>query len=438
MVNKVDTAIVQIWGQTVGAVSWLDDRQHAVFEFEPAFLNSGLDLSPIHLGLTAARNGDGLFAFPALNRDTFLGLPGLLADALPDKFGNRIIDAWLARNGRDAASFSPVERLCYTGRRAMGALEFSPALNQRIERATPVEVAELVSLAQAVMSDRNQLDVTLNADNTAHNGEAILDILRVGTSAGGARPKAVIAMNSDSRVLSGQAEVPPGYDYWLLKFDGVDDLELGTPKGYGRIEYAYHLMARAAGIAMSDCRLLEENGRAHFLTRRFDRVNGDKLHLQSLCGIAHFDFNAAGAYGYEQAFACMRQLRLSKAEAIQQYRRMLFNVVARNQDDHSKNIAFLMGRDGKWRLSPAFDVTYSHNPAGRWTSQHQMSINGKRDDFTRADLFRVGDAIGVSRPERLLDEITAAVARWPEFAREAGVTKAATSDIGRNHRLRLA
>ncbi len=436
MVERIDTAVVHLWGNEVGAVSWLGTQGYAVFEYAPAFLKKGLDVSPIHMGLAAARSGDGLFSFPTLDRGTFLGLPGMLADALPDKFGNRLINAWLARQGRDIDSFSPVERLCYTGKRAMGALEFAPAVNARLGRAAPVEIAELVTLAQVVMSQHNGLDVQLGANHA--DGEAIMDILRVGTSAGGARPKAVIAMNAEGRVLSGQAEAPPGYDYWLLKFDGVDDLELGEPKGYGRIEYAYYHMATAAGIEMGECRLLEEDGRAHFLTRRFDRSDGKKTHMQSLCGIAHYDFNLPGAYGYEQAFAIMRRLRLSKAEAVQQYRRMLFNVIARNQDDHTKNIAYLMDPNGQWRLSPAFDVTYSHNPAGRWTSQHQMSINGKRDDFTRADLLTVGESIGIPRPGQLIDEILATVERWPEFAREAGVREETIAEIGHHHRLSLA
>ncbi|MCF6211763.1 MAG: type II toxin-antitoxin system HipA family toxin [Gammaproteobacteria bacterium] len=435
MVEKIDTAVVRLWGHEMGAVSWLEDRGCAVFEYAPAFLKQGLDVSPIHMGLAAARHGDGLFSFPGQNCDTFLGLPGMLADALPDKFGNRLIDVWLARQGRDTDSFSPVERLCYTGQRAMGALEFTPAVNTHLDRAAPVEIAELATLVQTVMSQRSDLDVQLGTDRA--DGEAIRDILRVGTSAGGARPKAVIAMNTEGRVVSGQAGTPPGYDYWLLKFDGVDDLELGEPKGYGRIEYAYHRMATAAGISMTECRLLEEDGRAHFLTRRFDRVEGCKLHMQSLCGLAHYDFNASGAYGYEQAFAIMRRLRLSKAEAVQQYRRMLFNIIARNQDDHTKNIAFLMGSDGQWRLSPAFDITYSHNPAGRWTNQHQMSLNGKRDGFTHADLLTVGESIGIPRPSQIIDEVSTAVARWPDFAREAGVRKETSAEISRNHRLGL-
>ncbi|MGB5540700.1 MAG: type II toxin-antitoxin system HipA family toxin [Gammaproteobacteria bacterium] len=436
MVKRVDTAMVRLWGEVVGAVSWLEDRAYGIFEYEPDFLNKDLDIAPIHMSLAAARQGGRIFAFPGLNRETYLGLPGLLADALPDKFGNRLIDAWLARNGRNATDFSPVERLCYTGKRSTGALEFSPALAGRHDTAVPVEVAGLVALAQDVMHERNTLDADLG-DTDREHAEALMDILRVGTSAGGARPKAVIAMNAQGQVLSGQTDVPSGYDYWILKFDGVTDLELGKPRGYGRIEYAYYRMAQAAGIHMTECRLLEEHGRAHFMTRRFDRVDGQKLHLQSLCGLAHFDFNMPGAYGYEQVFGIMRRLRLTKAEAAEQYRRMVFNIVARNLDDHTKNIAFLMGPDGKWRLSPAFDVIYAHNPAGKWTNQHQLSLNGKRDIFTRQDLLDAGTAISLSRPSDIVDEVNAAVARWPEFAQQAGIDPQISGEIARNHRLEL-
>lgn len=435
MVTNVSTAIVRLWGMQVGAVAWYEDRGFGAFEFAPSFLKSGLDIAPLWMPLSEAQTAQ-IFQFPTLNRDTFWGLPGLLADTLPDKFGNAIIDAWLARNGRSAASFNPVERLCYTGTRGMGALEFAPPMNNQLERAVPVEVSDMVALAQDVMAHRVTLDTQLG-DGDRENGEALLDILRVGTSAGGARPKAVIAMNGEGRIMSGQSKAPKGYDYWILKFDGVSDLELGEPKDYGRIEYAYHLMARAAGIDMTECRLLEENGRAHFLTKRFDREAGEKLHLQSLCGVAHYDFNMAGAYGYEQAFEVMRRLRVTKAEALQQYRRMLFNVVARNQDDHTKNIAFLMGRDGKWRLAPAFDVTYSHNPKGKWTNQHQMTINGKRDNFTRADLLAVGESISLTRPADILEEVVNAVERWPEFARQAGLSEAKSGEIASYHRLKF-
>jgi serine/threonine-protein kinase HipA len=433
MVKKVDTAVVKLWSATVGAVSWLEDRGYGVFEFDPAFIKKGVEVSPIHMSLDSARRGDGKFFFPALNKNTFWGLPGMLADALPDKFGNSIIDVWLARNGRDSASFSPVERLCYTGSRGMGALEFSPPTVKTFKAAVPVEISELVSLAQTVLRERANLEAKLGG-NEKENAQAIADILRVGTSAGGARAKAVIAMDKSGNVLSGQANVPEGYEYWILKFDGVTDIELGETQGYGRIEYAYHLMAKAAGIRMTECRLLEENGRAHFMTKRFDRMNGKRLHLQSLCGIAHYDYNLAGAYSYEQAFEVMRKLRLGKADATEQYRRMVFNVVARNLDDHTKNIAFLMEPDGQWRLSPAFDVIYAHNPAGKWTNQHQMSVAGKRDNFTQQELIAVGESISLTKPKTILEEVASAVEKWPEFAKAAGVNDKTARQIANSHR----
>ncbi|MBU0992552.1 MAG: type II toxin-antitoxin system HipA family toxin [Proteobacteria bacterium] len=433
MVAKVDTALIRLWGDVVGAVAWLEERQHGVFEYAPAFLKKGLDISPIHMGIREARQGNGTFFFPGLNRDTYLGLPGLLADSLPDKFGNSIIDAWLMRKGRTRESFSPVERLCYTGNRGMGALEFEPPVNRQFDTSVSVEVAQLVALAQQVMAERKKLNVSIGAGDR-ENEDALMDILRVGTSAGGARPKAVIAMNDEDQIISGQGNVPEGYDYWILKFDGVDDLELGEPKGFGRIEYAYYLMAKKAGVIMTRCRLLEENGRAHFMTRRFDRIKGEKHHLQSLCGIAHYDFNVAGACSYEQAFSVMRKLRLSKKDAVQQYRRMVFNVLARNQDDHTKNIAFLMDREGRWALSPAFDLAYSHNPAGRWTSMHQMSINGKRDQFVLEDLTEVGASISIPNTHDIIGEVAEAVNSWPECAKSAGVSPSVTQKIGKSHR----
>lgn len=434
--KKVDTAQVSLWGDSVGAVSWLDDRGYAVFEYDRSFLKKGLDISPIHMSLDVARNGDGIFSFPSLNKETFLGLPGLLADALPDKFGNSIIDAWLARMGRDGAGFSPVERLCYMGKRGMGALEFSPATVGKYDKSVPIEISDLVDLAQDIMNERSRLNIKAGRSEK-ENADAIMDILRVGTSAGGARPKAIIAMDDKGNVMSGQAKARKGYHYWIIKFDGVTDLELGEPQGYGRIEYAYYLMAQAAGIDMMECRLLEENGRAHFMTQRYDRIDGEKRHLQSLCGLAHYDFNMAGAYSYEQAFAIMRKLRLSKAEAIQQYRRMVFNIIARDLDDHTKNISFLMTPDGKWTLSPAYDVIYSHNPAGKWTNQHQMTLNGKRDHFTREDLIALSESIRLPKPDGVIEDVISAVARWPEFAKAAGVNDETIKEISNNHRLRL-
>jgi serine/threonine-protein kinase HipA len=434
VVDKIETALVSLWGNTVGAVSWLDDRGYGIFEYDQAFLKKGLDVAPITMGINAAMAGNGKFFFPALNKDTYLGLPGMLADALPDKFGNSVIDAWLARSGRTSASFSPVERLCYTGSRGMGALEFSPTVMAKQADSVAVEISELVALAQQIMHERAELQVRLG-DDSPQNTDALLELLRVGTSAGGARPKAVIAINAEGDVISGQADAPKGFDYWLLKFDGVSDLELGEPRGYGRIEYAYYLMAKQAGIEIAESKLLQENGRAHFMTKRFDRVNGRKLHMQSLCGIAHYDFNQAGATSYEQAFEVMRRLRLSKAEAAQQYRRMVFNILARNQDDHTKNISFLMDSSGKWTLSPAYDLTYSHNPAGKWTNQHQMSVNGKRDKFSKQELIATGKSISIAKPELILEEVAAALGKWQDFARVAGLSRQVTLEVESFHRV---
>ncbi|MFC6632443.1 type II toxin-antitoxin system HipA family toxin [Microbulbifer taiwanensis] len=428
MAERIETASVNLWGERLGAVSWHPDG-YGVFEYDPGFVQRGLDLSPIQMSIYG---GNRLFSFPGLNRETYKGLPGLLADSLPDKFGNAIIDAWLARQGRTPGDFSPIERLCYTGNRGMGALEFQPAVDGRFRESAPVEIAELVQLAQSVT--HRQQSLASNIGGGDDSAGALGDILRVGTSAGGARAKAVIAMNGTGDVRSGQVPAPAGYDYWLLKFDGVDDIELGRSQGFGRIEYAYYLMALAAGIGMMESRLLEENGRAHFMTRRFDRTDSGKLHMLSMCGMAHLDFNQAGAHAYEQIFAVMRELHLPKSEAIQQYHRLVFNVLARNQDDHTKNVAFLMDRGGNWSLSPAFDLTYAHNPGGQWTNRHQMSINGKRDHFELEDLLAVGRSISIKKPQEIVAEVAAAVARWPEFAGRAGVAESLVDEISRNHR----
>ena len=427
-------ARVQLWGRTIGAVSLAEGRDVAAFQYDPAFARSGIELSPLVMPLS-----DRVYEYPALPRNTFHGLPGLLADSLPDKFGTALIDAWLATQGRAPESFSAVERLCYTGSRGMGALEYAPVLGPRPRVASQIKVDALVALAGEVLRNRDELRARFGADGQE---KALRDILRVGTSAGGARAKAVIAWNRKTdEVRSGQVEAPPGFEYWLLKFDGVAgnrDKELEDPKGYGAIEYAYHLMARAAGIAMSECRLLEENGRRHFMTRRFDRLpDGGKLHMQSLGALAHFDFNQAGAYGYEQALLVVRQLGLPMAAVEEQFRRMAFNIVARNQDDHAKNIAFLMDKRGQWSLAPAFDVTYSYNPAGVWTGTHQMTLNGKRDGFTAADFDACAQAALMKRGRAatIVEEVLGAVRRWPEFAAQAGVPAAIAESVAANHRL---
>jgi serine/threonine-protein kinase HipA len=412
--RRVTVATVHLWDHEVGAVAWDAERGLGRFEYAPDFLRLGLAVAPLTMPLRP-----GIFSFAGLNRGTFRGLPGLLNDSLPDRFGNAVIDLWLQQQGRDVADFSPVERLCTIGSRGMGALEFLPALAPRSGASVPLEVAELSRLAAEILRNRAGLAADLRADSA----RALDTIFRVGTSAGGARAKALIAWHPQTgEVRSGQVAPPAGFELWLLKFDGVRDDALGDPQGYGRVEFAYHKMAAAAGITMSPCRLLEEGGRAHFMTRRFDRDDaGGKLHLQSLCALAHFDFNASGAYGYEQVFAVVQKLNLGHAALREQYRRMVFNILARNQDDHTRNIAFLMDRQGRWQLAPAFDVIWAYNPTGRWTDRHQLSLAGKRDGFTREDLLGAASLLGIRDAMAILGQVRDTVAQWPQYAEAAGV-----------------
>ena len=429
-------AAVHLWGRQIAAVSLEDGAEVANFEYDPAFVTSNIEVSPLMMPLASS-----IYSFPALARASFHGLPGLLADSLPDKFGNALINAWLATRGRTPQSFNAIERLCYIGTRGMGALEFVPDRGPRTRGTTKIQIDSLVKLASDVLAHRNALDVHFTPEK--RHG-ALNELLRVGTSAGGARAKAIIAWNPTTHeVRSGQVKAPLGFQYWLLKFDGVSgnrDKELADPEGFTAIEYAYSMMAREAGIEMTECRLLEEGGRRHFMTRRFDRTaDGGKLHMQSLAALMHLDFNAAGAHSYEQAFDAIRRLRLPMAALEEQFRRMLFNVVARNQDDHVKNIAFLMDKRGEWSLAPAFDVTYAYNPAGEWTARHQMTINGKQDDFTLED-FRTSAALAGlkrGRAETILDEVRAAVERWPEFAEAAGVLPKWREQVQSSLRLRF-
>jgi serine/threonine-protein kinase HipA len=429
-------AAVELWGTPIGAVALTGSTGIASFQYEPSFLASGIQLSPLMMPLA-----DRIYSFPDLSPRTFRGLPGLLVDSLPDRFGNNLINAWLARQGRPTDSLDSVERLCYTGRRGMGALEFAPAQGPIDKGSEAIELSELVALASDILSHQQSWATALQ---TPDREEALQTILRVGTSAGGARAKALIAWNpSTEEVRSGQLDAPPGFSHWLLKFDGVrgnKDKELEDPQGYGLIEFAYSQMAQAAGISMTECRLLEENERRHFMTRRFDRDDaGEKLHMQSLGALAHFDYNEPGSYSYEQAFLVMRQLELSMQEVEQQFRRMVFNLAARNQDDHVKNIAFLMDRTGQWALSPAFDVTWSFNPSGAWTASHQMSVNGKRDQFTRSDLLAAGRSAQLKRGRAttIVEEVLVAVRDWPRFAADADVPEEHARDIQASHRLNL-
>ncbi len=415
------TASVRLWGKNIGAVTWEEEQDLALFEYDPAFQSAGIEVAPLTMPV-----GPGIFRFPALSRDSFKGLPGFLADSLPDKFGNAVIDAWLAREGRPRGSMNPVERLCYTGTRGMGALEYHPEADFRKAPGDTLSISALVDLAQEVIDEREELHGALQGNE--EDEAALRDILRVGTSAGGARAKAVLAWNrSMGEFRSGQVDAEEGFEHWLMKFDGVSgnkDKELADPMGFGRLEYSCYLMAKDAGIDMSESRLYEEGGRAHFMTKRFDRTDGgQKVHMQSLCAMRHFDFNMARAYSYEQAIETARMLKLPRKDLEQQVRRAFFNVTIRNQDDHTKNIAYLMDRTGKWTLSPAYDVVYAYNPAGSWTSQHQMSINGKTTGFSDGDLLELASFADISKTpaKKLLTEIRDTVSEWGKYAERAGV-----------------
>jgi len=423
---------VTLWGATVGFVAWDQQKNYAAFEYDKTFLESGIQLAPMMMPLASE-----IYAFPTLNKATYKGLPGMLADSLPDKFGNDVINQWLAETGRTPESFNAVERLMYVGTRGMGALEFQPAINENTNDALSLNIEELVELSSTILTLKSAQQFELNTDNIASNVDGLSKILAVGTSAGGARAKAIIAWNeSTNQVRSGQIDAGDGYSYWLLKFDGVSnnkDKELADPKGYGRIEYAYHLMALDAGISMSQCRLMEEHGRAHFMTKRFDRTeNGQKLHMQSLCALGHHDFNSPGATSYEQAFLMCNQLGLGMAAKEQLFLRMVFNVLAYNRDDHSKQISFLMDKSGQWQLSPAYDVIYSFNPNGEFTNSHQMVINRKRKAINDEDFLSVAKRQGLnaSAAKRLINNVRAATTQWYNHADTAGVDDRKTTMIG--------
>ena len=417
---------VRIWGQQVGAVARDDTVGAYVFEYAPTWRRRGIELAPLLMPVTGTQ---AKFAFPSLSEPAFRRLPGMLADALPDDFGNALIDAWMARQGVDKNQVTALDRLAYMGKRGMGALEFRPAKGAHRESHEPLQMKQLVETARQLIHG----DLSDDAQAQA----ALANIIRVGTSAGGARAKAVVAWNPETdEMRSGQFEVAEGFEHWLLKFDGVGkDLELGTGAHYGRIEYAYHRMALAAGIEMGACRLLEENGRAHFMTKRFDRDGNKKHHVQSLCAMQHLDFKQRGTHAYEALFLVAEQLGLDDRARAQLFLRMAFNVMARNCDDHSKNFAFLLREGYPWELTPAFDVTHAYNPAGAWTYQHLMSVNGKFDGINHADLTAVGDRFSVPRISALLEQVTDAVARWVEFASEAGLPAGEAGKVAADHRL---
>lgn len=420
----VDVARVNLFGHPMGMFRWDDRYQTVQFEYDRDFVGRGWEPSPLMMPVREGR----IYSFTGLNRETYMGLPGMLADSLPDTYGRALFDRWLALTGR--TSSNPVETLCFLGKRCMGALEFEPAIEAGYNPDQRFEIDSLVDVAREALSNKAAFGVNLNDDKKS----AIAEILRLGTSAGGQRAKAIIAYNkATGEVRSGQVEAPAGFDYYLIKLDGVSaQAGFRETENYGRLEYSFYKLATECGIDMTECSLLEENGRAHFMTRRFDREGGRKVHMQTLCGMAHYDFRLLRAYSYEQAFGVMRALRLPYSDAQEMFRRIVFNVIVRNQDDHTKNISFLMGEDGRWRLSPAYDMGYAYNPQGGWTAMHQMSVNGKYDKITRDDLLALATANNIKNPSEIIEEVRETVSRWPEIARETGVPKKMIATIEPN------
>ncbi|MDM8160217.1 type II toxin-antitoxin system HipA family toxin [Labilibaculum sp. K2S] len=419
---EIKTAYVKIWGQTVGAVAWDENQDLASFEYEPKFKSKGIDLAPVKMPVQSSQS---IFSFPELRpsknseHDTFKGLPGLLADVLPDKYGNQLINVWLAQNGRAENSMNPIEQLCFIGTRGMGALEFEPTQLNSNKNSFQVEINGLVDIAQKMLRKREDFEANLSKDEQ----QAMMEILKIGTSAGGARPKAIIAYNKKTgQVRSGQANAPKGFEHWLIKLDGVSDAQFGKTIGYGRIEMAYYNMANDCGIQMMESDLLQENGRAHFMTKRFDRENGSqKHHIQTFCAMQHYDFNEVRSFSYEQLFQTMRVLRLPYPQAEQMYRRMVFNVIARNCDDHTKNFAFRLKEGESWELAPAYDICHAYRPDSIWVSQHALSINGKRKDITREDLVSFAKAMNIKKAEKIIFEVNSKVQNWNNYADEVSV-----------------
>jgi len=424
------TAWVHIWGERIGAVAWNEDTGYATFEYENNFRNTKWDLAPLQMPINSNKSS---FSFPVhrlktnSELDTFKGLPGLLADSLPDQYGNDLINMWLAKQGRPQDSMNPVEKLCFIGSRGMGALEFETAVFPQHKTTFSVEIDSLVDLAKKMLEKREKFTTSLNRDEE----KAMMDILHIGTSAGGARPKAVIAYNEKTgEVRSGQTKVPKGFEHWLIKLDGVSDVQLGATKGYGRVEMAYYNMATACGIEMMPSKLLEENGRAHFMTKRFDREGSNtKHHIQTFCAMKHFDFNLVTSFSYEQLFQSMRELKLPYPEAEQMFRRMVFNVYARNCDDHTKNFAFRLKKNSAWELAPAYDICHAYKPNHKWVGQHALSINGKRDNISKEDLLMIGESIKNKKARNAIDEIRETISQWKQFANEVGVPKNLRDEI---------
>ena len=425
----MDKAVkVSLWGKELAAIVWDNKREVAVLEFYESFARNGFDVAPLTMPLDDIRRGERIFSFQTLSQKTFQGLPGLIADSLPDDYGNSVIDEWFSKKSIQGRA-TPIDRLMYIGKRGMGALEYEPVISEPLlDESTSIEIAELATFAALVLNEREDFKA-----NLSENKKELIDILKVGTSAGGAKPKAIIAYNENTKELrSGQVKAPTGFGYWLLKFDGLEAGKIKeNPIGIGRIEFAYYRMALDCGIHMTESKLWHEGYRSHFMTKRFDRTDaGEKLHAQTLCGIAHYDRD--NRYSYEQLFQAMRKLYMAYPDMEQMYRRMVFNVLARNHDDHTKNHSFIMNKQGIWSLAPAYDLCYSYSPSGTWTRQHQLSLNGKRDHFSYDDLLAIAKEADIRNPQHIIEQISEVVSQWKHYANEADVPISFTKQISEN------
>ncbi|MFM2485177.1 type II toxin-antitoxin system HipA family toxin [Celerinatantimonas yamalensis] len=433
MVMEVIKIVYQ--GDEVGAVSFDTEKGIGAFEYDPSFVKKGVELSPIKMPLSQR-----IYSFPELDFNTFKGLPGLIADSLPDDFGNAVLNAWVAGQGRSPNDITPLQRLQYTGKRGMGALEYAPATQLRsLNASQQVEIQSLVSIAQEILDSRGHFEVELK-QNGQEDRQAMMSLLSVGMSAGGARPKAVLAFNGDfTQVRSGQATVPTGFTHYLMKFDGVSEYNknqetFGDPLGYGAMEFVYHLIAKKCDVDMMPSRLLQEGNRRHFITKRFDRIKNKKVHVQTLNGLAHVDYKKPGSFSYAELFGIARELKLSALEAEQLLKRMTFNIIARNHDDHSKNFAFILKND-KWSLAPAYDLAYSYKPGSKWVNSHWMSLNGKRDNFTRNDFYsleKLSPIFSKRKIDDIIDETIEHVSSWRQLAEEWDVPKTLIDEIHAN------
>lgn len=439
MVTEVVT--VKFKHYEVGVVSYNSETRVGSFEYFPEFIKTGIELSPLKMPLTKR-----IYSFPEVDHDTFKGLPGLIADSLPDDFGNAVMNAWISSQGKSTSDITPLQRLQYTGQRGMGALTYAPAIRRKnLNASQSIQIASLVSIAQDILNKRENFNV-----NLTHNGqedtEAMMALISVGMSAGGARPKAVLAFNKDfTQVCSGQTDAPSGFTHYLMKFDGVSEHNknqetFGDPLGYGAMEYVYYLMAKVCGINMMPCHLLTEGERRHFITQRFDRSGNDKIHVQTLNGLEHVNYKEIGSYSYVELLGTARKLNLGPDDALQLFKRMVFNVIARNHDDHAKNFGFMLNNDNNWQLAPAYDLAYSYKPNSHWVSKHWMTLNGKQDNFIREDFYsfeKLSPIFSKRKIDDILDRTIEEVSKWEKLAFEHGVPKMLIKEIKQNLRLSI-